>query len=258
MVTQIKALVLGDIIWGENDKLLTVLTAEHGKMTVVMKGGSSLKNKVVGACLPFAYTELTLGDKGGRPWIKEATEIRGFHGIREDLEATALALYILDILTEVCLEDSDESEMLQLALNTLHAIETKMKSIPVIKAAFEMRTAAACGFSPDLVACAECGEDKSDTMFLDIMDGVMTCRKCRDGRRNEAPVEGHTSIVLMLDRPILDAMRLISYSPPKKFLSFQLPPEDERLFCSHCEKYLLNHIDRGFKSLEFLHSLANM
>ena len=49
MVTQVKALVLGDIIWGDNDKLLTVLTAEQGKMTVVLKGGSSLKSKIVGA-----------------------------------------------------------------------------------------------------------------------------------------------------------------------------------------------------------------
>ena len=258
MVTQVKALVLGDIVWGENDKLLTVLTAEQGKMTVVLKGGSSLKSKIVGACLPFAYAELTLAEKGGRPWIREATEIRGFHGIREELESTALALYVLDILNEVCMESSDESEMLQLALNTLHAIEGKLKPILQIKAAFELRTAAACGFSPDLVACAECGEDKSEHMYLDIMDGVMICDKCRAMHNGEIPMEGHTSIVLMLDKPILDAMRLISYSPPKKFLSFVIPEADESLFLLHCEKYLLNHIDRGFKSLEFFHSLANL
>ena len=259
MVTQIKGLILGDIVWGEHDKLLTVLTAEQGKVTVVLKGGSSLKSKIVGSCLPFAYAELTLGERGGgKPWVKEASEIRGFHGIREDLEATAAALYILDILSEVCMEDGDETEMLQLALNTLHAIETKMKPLLQLKAAFELRTAAACGFSPDLVACAECGEDKSEFMFLDVMDGVMTCRKCRDGHRGELPVEGHTSIVLMLDKQLLDTMRLICYSPPKKFLSFQLAPENETLFVSHCEKYLLNHLDKGFKSLEFFHSLAKI
>ena len=259
MVTQIKGLVLGDIVWGENDKLLTVLTAEHGKVTVVLKGGSSLKSKIVGACLPFAYAEMTLGERNGsKPWVKEASEIRGFHGIRQDLEATSVALYILDILTEVCLEDEESGEMLQLALNTLHAIETKMKPLLQLKAAFELRTAAACGFSPDLVTCAECGEDTGDTMFLDVMDGVMTCRKCRDQHKNEAPAEGHSSIVLMMDKPILDSMRMICYSPPKKFLSFMLPQEDERLFCSHCEKYLLNHLDRGFKSLEFFHSLMGI
>lgn len=251
--------MLGDIVWGEHDKLLTLLTAEQGKITVVLKGGSSLKSKIVGACLPFAYTELTLGERnGGKPWVKEASEIRGFHSIRENLEATSVALYILDVLTEVCLEDGDESEMLQLALNTLHAIETKMKPLLQLKAAFELRTAAACGFSPDLVACAECGEGESEAMFLDVMDGTMICRKCRDGHRGEPPVEGHTSIVLMLDKPMLDAMRLICYSHPKKFLSFQLPQEDETLFFSHCEKYLLNHLDKGFKSLEFFHSLAKI
>jgi len=90
------------------------------------------------------------------------------------------------------------------------------------------------------------------------MDGVMTCRKCLNGHSGEPPVEGHTSIVLMLDKPLLDAMRLICYSPPKKFLSFILPTEDEILFFSHCEKYLLNHLDKGFKSLDFFHSLAGI
>ncbi|MBQ9115500.1 MAG: DNA repair protein RecO [Clostridia bacterium] len=258
MVTQIKALVLGDILWSENDKLLTVLTAERGLMTVVLKGGSSMKSKLVGACLPFAYTELTLADKGGRPWLREANEIRGFHGIRTELESTALALYILDILQEVCLEGENEGEMLQLALNTLHSIENKLKPLLQIKAAFEMRTAAACGFSPDLVACAECGEDNGGTMYLDVMDGVMTCRNCRSQHMGEAPMHGHTSIVLMLERTMLDAMRLICYSPPKKFMSFSIPEEDTWLFCSYCEKYLLNHIERGFKSLEFFHSLAGI
>ena len=258
MVTQIKGLVLGDIVWGEHDKLMTVLTAEHGKVTVVLKGGSSLKSKIVGACLPFSYTELTLGERNGaKPWVKEASEIRGFHGIRENLEATALALYILDILNEVCI-DEDTGEMLQRALNTLHAIETNMKPLMYLKAAFELRTAAACGFSPDLVECVECGEDQSEMMFLDVMDGVMTCRKCHDAHRGEPPAEGHTSIVLMLDRPLLDAMRLICYSPPKKFLSFVLPQEDETLFFAHCEKYLLNHLDKGFNSLDFFHSLSGI
>ena len=259
MVTQIKGLILGDIVWGEHDKLLSILTAEHGKVSVVLKGGSSLKSKIVGSCLPFAYAELTLGERNGsKPWVKEASEIRGFHGIREDLEETAVALYILDILNEVCLEDEESGEMLQLALNTLHAIETKMKPLLQLKAAFELRTAAACGFSPDLVTCVECGDDQSEMMFLDVMDGVMTCRKCRDSHMGEAPEEGHTSIVLMLNKPMLDTMRLICYSPPKKFLTFILPQEDEALFCSHCEKYLLNHLDKGFKSLDFFHSLAGI
>ena len=259
MVTQIKGLILGDIVWGEHDKLLTVLTAEHGKTTVVLKGGSSLKSKTVGACLPFAYTELTLGERNGsKPWVKEAVEIRGFHGIRAELEATSLALYILDVLTEVCLEDEDSGEMLQLALNTLHAIEAKMKPLLQLKAAFELRTAAACGFSPDIISCVECDSPTSEMMFLDVMDGVMSCRKCRENRVRDLPEEGHTSIVLMLDPTVLEAMRTVCYFPPKKFLSFTVPQEDEALFCSHCEKYLLNHLDKGFKSLDFFHSLAGI
>ena len=254
MLTQLKGLILGERTWGEHDKLLTVLTAEKGKLGVVIKGGESLKNKVGGACLPFSYSELTVAERGGRPWVREASEIRGFHSIRTELEKTALALYILDVVTE----ENDEAEMLQLALNTLHAIETDLKPLSQIKAAFELRTAAVCGFSPDLVACSVCGNDGDSLMYLDVMDGVMTCRKCKDARRAFPPEEGHTTLILLLDRPLLDAMRMVAYSPAKKFLSFELPEEDNDLFFSHCEKYLLNQIERGFNSLEFLHSLKDL
>lgn len=258
MVTQIKGLVLGEIVWGENDKLLTLLTADQGKITVVLKGGESLRSKIVGSCLPFSYTELTVAEKGGKPWIREASEICGFHGIREQLEDTALALYIIDVLSEVCLENAEESEMLQLALNTLYAIEKKLKPLAQIKAAFELRTAASLGFSPDLVACTECGSDNGDIMYLDIMNGNMRCKSCRQKHRYDPPEEGHTTLLSILDRPILDAMRVVCYFPPKRFLSFVLPDECHRLFCSYCEKYLLNHIDRGFKTLDFFHSLNQL
>ena len=67
MLSQFRGLVLTEAAWGENDKLLTVLTAEAGKIPVLLKGGSSLKNKSGGACLPMCYSEFVTADRGGRP-----------------------------------------------------------------------------------------------------------------------------------------------------------------------------------------------
>ena len=164
MLAQFRGLVLGELPWGENDKLLSVLTAEAGKISVLHKGGASLKNKSGAACMPLCYSEFVTADRGGRPWVREAHEIESFSNIRVDLEMTATALYMCDVASEVCIENGDESEMLQLMLNTLYAMDRGLKDRRLIKAAFELRTAAVCGVSPDLVRCEIGGCDDSEVM----------------------------------------------------------------------------------------------
>ncbi len=258
MISQFRGLVLGESPWGEHDKLLTVLTAEVGKLPVLLKGGSSLKNKDSASCLPMSYTEFVTADRGGRPWVREASCVEGYINLRESLEDTAIAMYFCDIANEVCTEGSDESEMLQLLLNSLYALDHKLKSRELIKAVYELRTAAVCGFTPDLVKCVGCGRTESEVMYLDVMDGVIHCSECRKKHNLSAPREGHTALLFTLDVQSLNAMRYVSYCEAKKLLSFALPEDLHGAFGRYCEEYLLNHIDRGFKSLEFYKSLKNM
>ena len=258
MLSQFRGLVLTEAAWGENDKLLTVLTAEAGKIPVLLKGGSSLKNKSGGVCLPMCYSEFVTADRGGRPWVREASELESFPHLRSVLEDTALAVYMCDVANEVCVENGDEAEMLQLTLNTLYALDRGLKDKRLLRAAFELRTAAACGFSPDLVGCSECGSEASETMYLDVMDGVMHCAECHRKRNSEEIREGHTALLLPLSKPMLDVMRYVCYSEAKKYLSFELQEALHMQFSLYCEKYLLNHLGRGFSSLEFYKSLESL
>lgn len=256
MLSQFRGLVLSELPWGDNDKLLSVLTAERGKIGVLLKGGASLKNRAGAACIPLCYSEFVTADRGGRPWVREATETEGFSRIRTDLEDMATALYMCDVADEVCVENGDETEMLQLMLNTLYALDRQLKPRNLIKAAFELRTAAVCGFTPDLVGCAECGKENDEVMYLDVMDGNMHCSECRKKHNSDAPREGHTALLMTLDKPLLDCMRYISYSNAKRYLLFDISDNYVQQLCYYCEKYLLNHLGKGFRSLDFLHSLG--
>ena len=259
MLSNFKGLVLSDVSWGENDKMLSVLTAEYGKISVLLKGGNSLKNKAASASMPLCYSEFITADRGGRPWIREARELEGFTNIRGSLEDTATALYICEVANEVCVENGDESEMLQLVLNTLYALDRALKPREIIKAAFELRAAVVCGFTPDLVSCSECGKDGGEIMYLDVMDGVMHCAECHKKHNAATEVrEGHRMLLMLLDRELLDAMRYVSYSNAKKYLSFELSPERYGVFSDYCEKYLVNHIDKEFRTLAFLKLLRHL
>ncbi len=258
MLSQFRGLVLAENPWGESDKILTVLTAEAGKISVLLKGGASLRNKSAASCIPFCFSEFVTADRGGRPWVREVSEIESFPRIRKNLELTSAALYICDVAGDVCVENSDESEMLQLVLNTLYALDRGLRKRDEIKAAFELRTAAVCGFSPDLVRCSECGKSEAEVMFLDVMDGVLQCENCRRRQNSLPPREGHSLLLFQLEKPLLDVMRYVCYSNAKKFLSFDLPARYADRFYDYCEKYLLSHVEKNFRTLDFLHSLKAM
>ena len=50
-------------------------------------------------------------------------------------------------------------------------------------------------------------------------------------------------------------MRYTIHAPANRYLSFTLSEDEIKLYASVCEKYLLNHIEHGFYSLEFYKSL---
>ena len=91
------ALVLRTADFGENDKLLTLLSAEKGRLTVCVKGGKSLKNKNFAACQPLCYSEFTVKERGGFHTLSEAMLIEQFFGLRSDLVRSAAAQYAAEV-----------------------------------------------------------------------------------------------------------------------------------------------------------------
>ena len=65
----IDGLVLREIPTGENDKLLTVLTAEQGKIRICAKGVRSMKSKLMPLCRLFTYGNFEFYEKNGMRWL---------------------------------------------------------------------------------------------------------------------------------------------------------------------------------------------
>lgn len=254
-----KGLVIREVQTSEADKLLTLLTPERGKVTVSGKGVSSLKSRHMAACQLFSYSDFILKKTRKYFYIAESETIECFFGIRYDIERLALATYICEVVDYLALEEVADDDLLRLTLNTLYALsEKKDLSLDVVKASFEIRAAAVSGFAPDLSSCGVCGkEDLRRGIYLDVMNGRILCRDCSkefvSGLRE--PGEGVSSIYLKVTPSSLEAMRYAAYAPIQRYLSFSIPEEERETFGFACEKYLLSHIEHGFKSLEYYRNL---
>ncbi len=253
MLTVVTGLIIRTADIKESDRLITVFTEEAGVITAIAKGARSIKSRQMSATLQFCYGRYVLYKKNDFYWVKEAELIESFFDIRKRLEGLALASYICEVLSDVTISEADR-ELLRLSLNSLYAIAKGEIALRKIKATFEMRTAAILGFLPDVLACREC-ERKEGEFFLDVMDGSLICATCRAEAESSMDLreeDGHERRLLcILPEGAKIAVGYVIYSPLERIYAFRIGEEDMRFFAAAAEHYLLNHLERSFKTLDF-------
>lgn len=257
-------LVLRETAYGESDKLLTVLTANEGKVFMIAKGVRSLKSKNLALCRLFTYANFEYYEKNGKRWLAGGSVNDSFFGLGTDIEGLALASYVVDVAAEVTGEGVEATEMLRVTLNTLYAIEKKKKPLSLIKGAFELFAAFHSGYNPDLTECADCQSTPSGEWWLDVMNGAIICEECMK-KRNKGVVtmpelDAYLSknILLPLSPALLFAVRYIDGASPSRLFAFDLKDEsDIEDFSRVGEIYLQNHLERGFDTLSFYRAVCD-
>ena len=252
MESEVKGLVIRTTDVKESDRILTIFTDEMGVVSATARGARTLKSRKMSSTMQFCYSKFLLQKRGEYYYVKEAELIENFFDIRQSIEGLALAGYIAEILSDVTVAEA-ERELLRLSLNSLYAIASGKYPIERIKAAFEIRCAAIIGFMPEVISCAECGE-RDGIFYFDIMGGSITCAKCKSEmeKQHAEPENPHESrIVSYLSPSAKVALGYCVHSPIEKLFSFTIPDEDMQLFIKATELYLLNQLERSYKTLDF-------
>lgn len=264
MLYTVEGLVLRAQNYGENDKLVTILTRD-GKQTVLAKGARSIKSKIKTITEPFVFSDFELNQKGGSiAWIKGGSSIEIFYSLREDVEKLFLATYICDIANELSGERVDSADMLRLTLNTLYAMVNDMRPLSQIKAVFEMRAAAISGYCPNLDYCESCEKDNAELTYFDVTNGSLICSECLNKRGQIVKKNLSLTYDDIRERNVLipltpasrSAIRFSIAASGEKIFSFKLTEADDlKTFSKACEEYILYHLGHGFDSLDLYYSI---
>ncbi|MDR2357936.1 MAG: DNA repair protein RecO [Oscillospiraceae bacterium] len=245
MFINTKGLVLREASYKDSGKILTVLTSDEGKLTVSARGAKR-KNSALAPCAqPLAFSDMTLLKNRDRWTLTEAQGIEFFPGLCGDITLLALGTYFAELLETVSDEDSPVGGMLPLGLNALYVLSEGRRAPALVKAAFELRLMCLAGFAPSLDACPVCGSRDIAEPELDITGGTARCGGCRARRDggDERPAE--------LDAQSLQAARYITACGAKRVFSFELCAESLRRLSDATERYVLAHLGRSFRSLDY-------
>ena len=238
-------LVLREVKVGEADRILTILTPEHGVLSCTAKGSLRLKSKLFSACGLFCYSEFTLAPGKNMYTVLDAENHHMFHGISSSIEGMSLAMYLAEMAAALSPTSQEAEKELRLLLNCLYMISEGKAQLKLIKAVFELRTMSECGYMPQLLCCTRCGAYDGPDFFLDIQEGYLLCRNCgaAEGKRPN------------LDPGALFALRHVCLVDDKRIFGFRISAESQETLAALAERYALTHLDKPLKSYDFLKSV---
>ena len=245
MYLTVRAIVLRVTDYNDRDALLTVLTRNHGKLTIKARGLRRKNSPLIAPCQLLAYGEFTLFEYKGQYTINEAHSLELFTPLRRDLTKLSLGTYFAQAGEVLSQEDLPNPELQSLLLNCLYALSSLDLPERKVKAVFELRSACLAGYTPDLYGCHICGSQNPER--FDLAAGQLECKQCHSAESR--------GIRMPVTPGLLEAMRYICLCDPKKLFSFSVGNDTAEQLSALTEGYLSTQLERGFSALDFYKSL---
>lgn len=249
MIQTVKGLVLRSVKYGESDKLITVLT-EEGKIFFKARGIRSITSKNAAGCAPFVYSEFVLDQRGEKCYLRKASPL--YSTIRQgaDLKEIALASYFAEVSEDVARDAETGKAVLRLLMNALYLISKGDRPLDLIKAVFEMRLLAANGLNPRLNECCVCekASESFPSLFFRLVEGDLVCPQCISSEDTE---------YIRVSRDVISLCRHSVEESEQKAYAVLLPDALLKDFARFTQKYLINQLERKYKTLDFYHEVKS-
>lgn len=246
-IVETTGIVTREVKYGDSSRILTVITKEYGKISVLAGGVRSNKSGMLAATQLFSYGEFTLFKSNGKSLYKinSCSIINSFSMLRNSLEGMAYASYFCEVVNNIIQEEAPDGEQLNLLLNSLYMLSSDNHSSKHIKAVFEFRTLAIQGFLSPPTECIHCGTTEN-LKYFHSGDGCGVCHDCAD----KNPI-GLTKV----GGAILDAISYIASADSKKIFSFMLSSESVSYLNQLGEFCMEIHLEKHLKTLDYLKSV---
>lgn len=145
-----KGIILSRTDFGEADRILTLLTPDHGKLRLVAKGVRRVKSKLAGGIELFSVSDITfIRGRGEMSTLVSTRLIRHYGEIIKQIDRTMLGYDLIKQLHKAT-EDEPEAEYFELLQQAFDALNDTEIPPEIIKLWFAMQLLRLAGHTPNL------------------------------------------------------------------------------------------------------------
>jgi DNA repair protein RecO (recombination protein O) len=189
--------VLRTRAFGESDRIVTLLTARHGKITGIAKGAKNSRRRFGGTLEPFVHIRAVFRQRPSSElvFLLRCEFLGALRGFSRDLDCFAAGSYVLELTDRLVFGRESGADIYDLVHEALTLLDAGAAASPVLRA-FELHMLTATGYAPALDRCRSCGAAAAEALFLDAERGGVACRRCVTVGRVVKPVTPETMRVL--------------------------------------------------------------
>ena len=200
-----EAVVLRSMRYGEADRILHLYTPHRGRIGAIAKGVRRTRSRFGGRLEPFLRVRLVLYQGRGELLTVTGVETVSTHGhLREHAQALDAAARACDAVARVFETDEPHPGVFHLLCNELALLDSEPARATHENAlAFRLKLLVAAGLTPQLSACATCGERERLRGYSAAAGGVV-CASC-EASAFAIDAEAHAFMVAALSSPLAQA-----------------------------------------------------
>lgn len=176
MLSKLEGIVLKTRAYGETNKVVILMTEESGKIAVMARGAKKPSSRLSGVTQPFTHGNFLVAKGKGMGTLQQGEAISTMRHIQQDIEATAYASYVMEMVDRLVENDRPEPGVFHMLRQALHAIEEGYDP-EAISLFVEWKMLPFTGVQPTLSHCAGCGSVEGEFAFS-FGQGGFLCHRC--------------------------------------------------------------------------------
>jgi DNA repair protein RecO (recombination protein O) len=175
-----EAIVLRTQKLGEADRIITLLTREHGRVRGVAKGVRRTKSKFGARLEPGSHVDIQLYTGRTFDTVTQVESIQNYgEALTDDYSRWTIAGTILEAAERFTSHEHEPAlQEFKLVTGAMKALADNKYDPSMILDAYLLRSLAVGGYAPSLVNCSKC-DSPGPHRYFSLVGGGSVCADCR-------------------------------------------------------------------------------
>ena len=212
--------VLRTMDFRESDKIVSLLTPEHGRLDAIARGARKSHKRFGGHLELFSKVEVVADIRAGKDLhvLKQAKQLAAIPSLKDDLLKFAIASYGAEVMLRTAVPGDADAHAYQVFMAWLGTLgEAPEGWEETVLRAGQIRFMAIRGILGDPSYCLQCGESVNSAApiaGLQLPELGVVCSECGVGHSSVHRVSG--DVVLLLQKGVAGSLVRGALHPPSR------------------------------------------
>lgn len=172
------AVVLRNYKLGESDRIIVMMTEEHGKVRAVAKGVRKTKSRFGARLEPLSHIDVQLYKGRNLDIVTQVDLIASSFLLHNNLDRLIQGISMLEAVDQIAVDREPAPYLYRMLVGALETLSRHAS--PIVLAAFYWKLLAAEGVTPEVNMCVGC-QSTTGLVAFDLLEGGAQCAQCRSG-----------------------------------------------------------------------------